>query len=578
MFKKLLGLIVCACTCFMAMNFPVGSALAQTGANENEVQTVNSEAFEQVGVSEDQLTFYHSSADNMRVENGNLVSTADGEQKAMVKESVFSSQVMEIEFTVAPETVSGAINHGVYFHAKDLKDAYQKIHALNLQVVRGEGEGYYQIFLRSYLNNYVRDEQKTLKQIYAGGPIAVKLIVDEEEINVYLDDSNVPSMTKKRHNTTQSGTQIGFRANGAAGTISDIRISSVAVKPEVPTVKVLMVGNSFSVDAMAYVHEIARADGINFVAGVLYYGGCTLEQHNDFIFNRKNVYTYYKNGITDEPDVTFWDVIADEDWDVVTFQNPSTVAGLYDSWFPYIPRFLSMMETLYPEIEVGLHMTWVSPWFMEGQNNRKLANYNDSTDLAHSMNVSTHKRIIQEHGISFVIPSGVSMMNMHGTPVCDSTKMATSFCRDDTCHANEKGRYMIACTVYETITGHKVTGNTYAPYGATYGSDPGATAYEREIIHGVVDAVFQTGEYEPLNWFGKTDELSHLTVSAPITRYKAGEYFQYNCLTVNAHYVDGRTEEVKLYTIDIRRRLTKEDKEITVSYRGKQVKIPIVVV
>ena len=578
MFKKLLGLIVCACTCFMAMNFPVGSALAQTGANENEVKTVNSEVFEQVGVSEDQLTFYHSSADNMRVENGNLVSTADGEQKAMVKESVFSSRVMEIEFTVAPETASGEINHGVYFHAKDVKDAYQKIHALNLQVVRGEGEGYYQIFLRSYLNNYIRDEQKTLKQIYAGGPIAVKLIVDEDEINVYLDGSNVPSMTKKRHSTTQSGTQIGFRANSTAGTISDIRISSVAAKPEVPTVKVLMVGNSFSVDAMAYVHEIARADGINFVAGVLYYGGCTLEQHNDFIFNRKNVYTYYKNGITDEPDVTFWDVIADEDWDVVTFQNPSTVAGLYDSWFPYIPRFLSMMETLYPEIEVGLHMTWVSPWFMEGQNNRKLANYNDSTDLAHSMNVSTHKRIIQEHGISFVIPSGVSMMNMHGTPVCDSTKMATSFCRDDTCHANEKGRYMIACTVYETITGHKVAGNTYAPYGATYGTDPGATAYEREIIHGVVDAVFQTGEYEPLNWFGKTDELSHLTVSAPITRYKAGEYFQYNCLTVNAHYVDGRTEEVKLYTIDIRRRLTKEDKEITVSYRGKQVKIPIVVV
>ena len=578
MFKKLLGLIVCACTCFMAMNFPVGSALAQTGANENEVKTVNSEVFEQVGVSEDQLTFYHSSADNMRVENGNLVSTADGEQKAMVKESVFSSKVMEIEFTVAPEAASGEINHGVYFHAKDVKDSYQKIHALNLQVVRGEGEGYYQIFLRSYLNNYIRDEQKTLKQIYAGGPIAVKLIVDEEEINVYLDDSNVPSMTKKRHNTTQSGTQIGFRANGAAGTISDIRISSVAVKPEVPTVKFLMVGNSFSVDAMAYVHEVARADGINLVAGVLYYGGCTLEQHNDFIFNRKNVYTYYKNGITDEPDVTFWDVIADEDWDIVTFQNPSTVAGLYDSWFPYIPRFLSMMETLYPEIEVGLHMTWVSPWFMEGQNNRKLANYNDSTDLAHSMNVSTHKRIIQEHGISFVIPSGIAMMNMHGTPICDATKMATSFCRDDTCHANEKGRYMLACTVYQTITGHKVTGNTYAPYGATYGSDPGATAYEREIIHGVVDAVFQTGEYETLNWFGKTDELSHLTVSAPITRYKAGEYFQYNCLTVNAHYVDGRTEEVKLYTIDIRRRLTKDDKEITVSYRGKQVKIPIVVV
>ncbi len=580
MFKKLLRLLICACVCFTVINLPVitTAALAQNGSIDNEVQVVNSEVFEQVGVTEEQLTFYHSGSDNMRVVDGNLVSTSDGEQKAMVNESVFSSSIMEIEFSVTPSSPDAEINHGVYFHAKNAKDEYQKIHALNVQIKRNAGEGYFQIFLRSFLNTYIKDEQKTLKQAYFGDTINVKLIVDEEEINLYLDGSDVPSMTKRRHNTSQTGTQIGFRSLNAEATIHDIRISNVGIKPEVPTVKVLMVGNSFSVDAMAYVHEIARADGINFVAGVLYYGGCTLEQHNDFIFNRKNVYTYYKNGITDETDVTFYDVIADEDWDIVTFQNPSTVAGLYESWFPYIPRFLAMMESMLPEVEVGLHMTWVSPWFMEGQNDRKLANYNDSTDLAHSMTISTHKRIVEEHGVSFIIPSEIAMFNMHGTPVCDSTSMATSFCRDTTCHANEKGRYLLACTVYETITGRGVSGNTYAPYGATYGSDPGATAYEREIIHGVVDAIFQSGEYETLSWFGKQDEISHLTVSAPITRYKEGEFFQYNYITVNAHYVDGRVEEVNLYTIDLRRRLTKEDKKIIVSYRGMQVEIPITVV
>ncbi len=578
--KKVLGLLTCLFACLSLISFPVVVSEASNSKEmlDQEKNIVSAEIFEQVGIKEEQLSFYHSGSEDMRIVNGSLVSSKDGEQKAMIHESVFSSSVMEIEFSVTPDSPTGEINHGVYFHAKNTGHGYQQIHALNVQIKREEGSNYFQIFLRSFLNTYINDEQKTLKQTYNGETINVKLIVDEQEINVYLGGSNIPSMTKRRHNTTQSGTQIGFRSYKAEATISDIRISNVAKKPEVPTVKLLMVGNSFSVDAMAYVHEIARADGINFVAGVLYYGGCTLEQHDDFISNRKNVYTYYKNGITDESNVTFYDVIYDEDWDIVTFQNPSTVAGLYESWFPYIPKFLSMMESMLPEVEVGLHMTWVSPWFMEGKNNRKLANYNDSTDLAHSMSLSVHDRIVEEHGVRFIIPTAVTMFNMHGTSVCNSTKMETSFCRDETCHANEKGRYMLACTVYETIVGRAVTGNSYAPYGHTYGSDDGATEYERKVIHGVVDAVFQTGKYNTLNWFGEEEEITHITVFAPVTRYNEGKYFNYNAMIVKAYYSTGRVEDVKLFTIDIRRRLTKADTVVTVSYKGKKVEVPITVV
>jgi len=571
MIRKILAGLVCVCLCVAAMGFVAATPDLGT-------RVALAESLEQSGLTAGQLTFYRSGAADMTLSDGVLQTTADGEQKAMVNEAVFSASELELEFTVAPSSPDGAINHGVYFHAKNAQSSYQKIHALNVQVKRDEGAGFFQIFLRSFLDGYIRDEQKSLKQVYSGGAIDLKLVVDEEDIYVYLDGSDVPSLTKRRHNTEQTGTQIGFRSYNASGTISNIRFSNTPVKPDVPTVKVLMVGNSFAVDAMTYVHEVARADGINFIASVLYYGGCTLPQHDDFITNRKPVYTLYKNGITDEENVGFYDAIYDEDWDIVTFQSTSVTSGLYNEWFPYIPKFLALAENLLPDVEVGLHMTWVSPYFMQGQNDRKLVNYNDSTDQAHHAVVATHLRIQQEHGVRFLIPTAVAMYNIHGTPVCNSTRLETSFCRDTTCHANEKGRYMHACTVYESIVGRSVVGNTYVPYGHTYGSDDGATLFEREVIWGVVDEIFNGGGFESLYWFGKPDGVKSITASTSHTRYREGDYFDYASLTVTAQYNDGRLEETDLFTIDLRRPLTKDDKAVTVSYRGCTVEIPITVV
>ena len=43
--------------------------------------------------------------------------------------------------------------------------------------------------------------------------------------------------------------------------------------------KVLSVGNSFSVDCQRYVREIAAGNGKEITLGNLYIGGCSLERH-----------------------------------------------------------------------------------------------------------------------------------------------------------------------------------------------------------------------------------------------------------------------------------------------------------
>ena len=43
--------------------------------------------------------------------------------------------------------------------------------------------------------------------------------------------------------------------------------------------KVLAIGNSFSNDAMRYLHEIAKADGVDMKTVNLFIGGCPLSRH-----------------------------------------------------------------------------------------------------------------------------------------------------------------------------------------------------------------------------------------------------------------------------------------------------------
>ena len=96
--KRVLGLLTCVFACLSLITFPVSARDASNSKVmlDREATVVNSENVEQFGVTEEQLTFYHSGADDMRLVNGSLVSSSDGEQKAIINESAFSSSVMEI--------------------------------------------------------------------------------------------------------------------------------------------------------------------------------------------------------------------------------------------------------------------------------------------------------------------------------------------------------------------------------------------------------------------------------------------------------------------------------------------------
>ena len=60
-------------------------------------------------------------------------------------------------------------------------------------------------------------------------------------------------------------------------------------------VKILAIGNSFSVDALEqHFYDLAKAEGKTVVVGNLFIGGCSLQRHLDNAINDKPAYSYRK--------------------------------------------------------------------------------------------------------------------------------------------------------------------------------------------------------------------------------------------------------------------------------------------
>lgn len=107
-------------------------------------------------------------------------------------------------------------------------------------------------------------------------------------------------------------------------------------KKEVRSLKILAIGNSFSTDAMQYLWQICRDGGVEeVVLGNLYYGGCSISQHLAFAKSDDDAYTYYKNTTGEWKKTEKYKMsqaLADEEWDIVTFQQTSKTCGLRSSY------------------------------------------------------------------------------------------------------------------------------------------------------------------------------------------------------------------------------------------------------
>ena len=121
-------------------------------------------------------------------------------------------------------------------------------------------------------------------------------------------------------------------------------------------ISVLMIGNSFSVDVAHYTHQLSLGSDVEIELGVLYVGGCSLEQHSNFIKEGASPYEWFVNGVSTGRYISLKDALEMQKWDYITLQQVSVYSGLKDTFYPYINEVIEYVRKYQKEAILVLHI------------------------------------------------------------------------------------------------------------------------------------------------------------------------------------------------------------------------------
>lgn len=134
-------------------------------------------------------------------------------------------------------------------------------------------------------------------------------------------------------------------------------ITSAHLFATVPdTLRLLLIGNSFSQNATRYLPEIAKEKGHCLIIGRAEIGGCPLKKH----WELKELADANPNDPKGKPykDKSLKMLLSEEKWDVVTMQQYSMNSGFEESYMPYAQKLYEFIRTLQPNARILLHQTW----------------------------------------------------------------------------------------------------------------------------------------------------------------------------------------------------------------------------
>lgn len=216
-----------------------------------------------------------------------------------------------------------------------------------------------------------------------------------------------------------------------------------------PKLDVLFVGNSFSIDTSAALPEIFRSLGINNVnVYVLYKGGCSMKQHYEFYKSGEKVYELYRYNSQGEQQLekatSIGEVMQRFPYDVVVWQQYSLESGDYSTYEPYLAKLIQAynITKLAARTTFAFNETWAY-----ASNAKNLSKFKTQKNMWKSICTSVRK-MKAASGIDIVIPCGTAVQNAREV---EALKVDNELTRDGT-HINYyAGRYLLACTFFESI-------------------------------------------------------------------------------------------------------------------------------
>ena len=176
------------------------------------------------------------------------------------------------------------------------------------------------------------------------------------------------------------------------------------------TVKVLMIGNSFSICVLNHLPLLAEDRGVKLDIGSLYIGGCTLERHWANVTNtaadfRPYAYDLYDRGkrIVFQSHRNVCEVLAGTKWDIVTIQQGSHESWRKESYHPYGDNLIAKIRELAPQAKIVVQETWsYTPW------DKRLAKWGIDQNGMYAKLHAAYGDFAKQYGLQ-VIPFGTAV-------------------------------------------------------------------------------------------------------------------------------------------------------------------------
>lgn len=229
------------------------------------------------------------------------------------------------------------------------------------------------------------------------------------------------------------------------------------------TIKILAIGNSFSVDAMEYLYNICSDAGIeNIVLGNLYIGGCSLDKHWQNIKSGAAAYEYYKNTsgkwVSSAKSINY--AVGENDWDYITVQQVSQSTGVAET-YGKLDNILNWLEANKPDdCKIYWHMTWA---YQQTSTHSGFSIYQkDQMTMYNAIIKTVNDIVLQKPLIEGVIPSGTTVQNMRTSYIGDTLT------RDGYHMTYDYGRYATALTWFAKLTGGDISKIDWVPTDHKY--------------------------------------------------------------------------------------------------------------
>jgi len=226
-------------------------------------------------------------------------------------------------------------------------------------------------------------------------------------------------------------------------------------------IRILAIGNSFSEDAVEeHLYQLAKESGKQVIIGNLYIGAASMELHQSNVERNASSYEYRKISLDgtkkNYPKVSILTALKDEHWDYVSFQQVSQNSGQLETIQNSLPVVFNYVKenVLNQNVKYIYHQTWA---YAKTSTHSGFANYDKDQMKMYEAILNVSQKVKDIVPIDIIVPSGTAIQNGRTSVIGDD------WTRDGYHLKIPLGRYLAACTWFETLFGQSSVGMTYKP-------------------------------------------------------------------------------------------------------------------